>query len=128
MSTVGFLAPTPTNGETLQMGTAYTFCIGVIDDDSSGASDDVRPVVSAGAATLDPDQQQMIGDTDSSAEASQQSWTITPTAAGPLTIYVELAGVMVTVAASTSGSRTHTVASAAARRSPRTSIGLGLGL
>ena len=79
-------------------------------------------------STLDRDQQQMIGDTDSSAEASQQSWTITPTAAGPLTIYVELAGVMVTVAASTSGSRTYTVASAAARRSPRTSIGLGLGL
>jgi len=33
-------------------------------------------------STLDRDQQQMIGDTDPGAEASQQSWTITPSAAG----------------------------------------------
>ena len=61
-----------------------------------------------------------------SSGASLASWTITPTAVGSLTIEVELAGVMLTLAAGTAGSRTYTVASATTRRS--STLGLGLGL
>jgi len=41
MSTVGFQDPTPANGETLQVGTPYTFCIAIITDTADGVSDDV---------------------------------------------------------------------------------------
>jgi hypothetical protein len=127
MSTVGFQNPTPANGETLQVGTPYTFCIAIVTDTADGVSDDVQPVIITWAATIDPDQHQVIGDSGSG-EAAIAFWTITPTAAGSLTVAVSLQGVMFTVAPGTAGSRSYMVASAAARRSPRIGIGLGLGL
>ena len=124
MSTVGFQAPTPANGETLQAGTPYTFCIAIITDTADGVSDDVQPIITTGAATIDPDQHQVIGDSGS----GEADIAFTPTAAGSLTVGVSLQGVMLTVAPGAAGSRTYTVTSAPTPRSPRIGIGLGLGL
>ena len=112
MSTAGFISPTVADGATLTVGQRYTLRIEIIQDDANGFTNEVQPVVSAGSATRDPDAGRTIGDTSSGA-ASAADWIITPTAAGTLTVEVEIAGEDLFVDPSAgAGARKYTVAGA----------------
>jgi hypothetical protein len=127
MSTAGFVNPTLADGSTLTVGQPYTSRIGIIQDDANGFTNDVAVVVSAGLATREPDAAQAIGDTSSGA-ASAADWMVTPTAAGTLTVEVQISGEDLFVdPAAGAGARTYTVA-AAPRIAQRHGLGLGLGL
>ena len=125
-STFGMISPTPPDGATLNVGQPYTFHLAIIVDEAGAVTDDVHPLVTAGAASRDPDQAQTIGDTGSG-EASSADWTITPTAAGSLTIECVVEGQNLTVAGGAGeGSRTYTLRANAPQT--RLSLGLGMGL
>ena len=112
MSTVGFTSPTPADGATLTLGQPYTFRIRFIIDNAEAAADQVEPGVNAGAATREPDESQPIND---SGDVGPQwaDWTITPTAAGTLSVSVVTGGTVEVDAGSGAGSRTFTVQAAA---------------
>jgi hypothetical protein len=128
MSTVGFQTPTPANGATLNVGQPHTLRIGVVTDDAMAESAVVLPEVAAGTATIDPAEAQSIDD-GALPGANFGDWTVTPTAAGTLTIDVTaLEGEMTVDGGAGAGSRTYTVASAATRSPARLGLGLGPGL
>jgi hypothetical protein len=128
MSTVGFQAPTPTNGATLNVGQPYVFRIGVVVDDAMAESAIVLPEVTAGEATIDPAEAQAIDDSVLP-NPDSADWTITPTAPGTLTVVATvIEGELLVAGGAGEGSRTFTVASTATAAPARLGLGIGLGL